>query len=86
MSLTTKVIWTKDLQKGLNAYLLQRMDLIIWEMFRKVVRDLEKEFSYSDQERKNNKAINMKVNGSKTCLMVREQNILLMGILLMVDL
>lgn len=55
-------------------------------MFRKVVRDLEKEFSYSDQERKNNKVINMKVNGSKTCLMVREQNILLMGILLMVDL
>jgi hypothetical protein len=62
------------------------MDLIIWEMFRKVVRDLEKEFSYSDQERKNNKVINMRVNGSKTCLMVREQNILLMGILLMVDL
>lgn len=55
-------------------------------MFHRVVNALEKGFLFSDQEKKKTKDTNMKVNGSKIYLMVREQSILQMEIFFQVDL
>lgn len=75
----------KVLQRGLNAFSLRKMDLIIQEVFHRVANGLEGEFMSKDKEMKKITDINMMANGFKICLMEREHNIFQMEIPFRVD-